>query len=175
MSKFKIQNSKFRAGASLIEMVVYISIMTLILVAVTSMLLVTLSSQRNAKNLRELERSAVIVLDRLVREIRQADSPEPSESQFDAHPGRLTLNTTDEAGNPKTLEFFIDNNVLNLKENGVLQGPLTNPQVRVTNLIFYDLSSSTARAIRTELTLEAGAGEEIRTKSFYAAASFRGL
>lgn len=161
-------------GFNLLEMIVYISIMALILVVVVNTLIVMLFVGRNIKNLRMIEHSSITAFDRIVREVRDADSVDFALSQFDLNPGQLTLNTTDELGDPKIIEFVVVDDTLFYRENGNLQGPLIDSKVRITNLVFRYVLEGSERNIKVEMTLEAGR-DEVKSEDFYISATFRGF
>ena len=68
------------------------------------------------RRLRALNEAGAIVMERLVREIRSANSVDDI-SVLNNHPGRLVLNSTDEDGNPTVVEFTTDIHVMVIGEN----------------------------------------------------------
>ena len=172
MSEFKNKKINFKKGFSLLEMVIYISILVLVLVVVVNMTTVIILSQKKVASLRVIEHSSGVSLDRMTREIKDSLDVDIVESVFGVHPGKLVLDTTDLEGNPKKIEFYIDANTLILKD-GLTENPLTDAEVSVTNLVFQQVTENRAKAIRMELTLEAGAGEFYRSEDFLAAALIR--
>lgn len=167
--------NKKNRGFNLLEMLVYLGIMTLILIVVVNALVVVVLVQRDVKNLRIIEHSAVTALDRIVREVKDSNSIDFALSNLGSHPGNLILNTTDENGMPKTLEFVLESNILRYREDGDLRGPLTDKNARVTNLIFHYVPSSAGYNIKIEMTIESGGGQSFQSENFYTSVSSRGF
>lgn len=131
------------------------------------------NSGRTIKASRNIENSALASFERITREIRQAQSADLFSSVFGANPGRLVLASTDTLGNPRVVDFYLSSGVLMLAENGVDVGALTQPDTRVTSLIFRRFSSPTSEGIRTEITIESGTSTNLRSNNFYFSAIIR--
>lgn len=166
-----LKNSK--KAFSLIEMVVYISILALIMVVVINMLAAIVQSQRNIKASKRVEESAILGFERMVREIRNAQSVDPT-SALGSSPGRLLLNYTDSLGNPRTVEFYLNSGVLTLKEDGVVSGPLSLGNASTTNLTFHMLDSGNSKGVKIKMTVESGQDSALKTMTFYTTAVMRG-
>ena len=165
--------NKGRRGFSLIEMVVYISILTFMLVIVLEVVFSVTRSQRVIRSVRDIENSALVSLERIERETRGAESISTASSTLGTSPGVLVLNSLDEEGGSRTVEFSLLNGQLRLKEDGVDTGALTASGTVVTNLVFRRFASSTVEGIKTELTIESGTSTHYRTESFYSSARLR--
>ncbi len=153
-----------KEGFSLIEMIVYISILALMLIIVIEVVFSITRSQRVIKSVRNIENSALETLERIEREVRRAESINATSSIFGVHPGKLVL------GN---VEFYLSDGRLYLKENGVDTGALTAEDVTVTNLIFRRFATSTIEGIRAEITIESGTSTHYRIETFYSSAVVR--
>lgn len=160
-------------GFSLVEMLFYIALLSLALLAVTETLILVTRSYGNLRSVQRIEQEAGVSLERMVREIRDAQSVNGASSVFDSHPGKLLLNTTNASGATRTVEFFLDNGKLSLKENGVVLGALTSAKTGVTNLIFRTITTARSQAVKIEMTLQSGNGSALRTEHFYATAVLR--
>lgn len=157
----------------MIEMLIYIVIMTIMLSVIFGVIVVFVRSNNRIKESKNIENSAISALERITREIHDAKDVEMSQSSFGSNPGILVLNTTDTSGNPRLVRFSVDSGVLRLSENGVDNGPLTLGKVKITNLIFRFISTSNSKAVKIELTLEGNVGSETKTESFYDTAILR--
>lgn len=160
-------------GFSLVETIIYVSLLALLSVLIMSMIVSIINSQRNMKSHRAVEESAIVSLDRMIREIRDARSVDVS-SVLGTHPGNLLLQTTNVSGNPRTVEFYLHSGVLTMKENGNAIGPLSKSEAVVNNLVFRLMDRSNADAIKIELTISTGEGRSHYTENFYATAVLRG-
>src|SRR3989344_2406588 len=115
-------SGNFRKGFSLVEMLIYIAILALMLSVIMNIIVSTVRSERVIKVLRNVEDSAILSLERIVRETRQAESVNLVSSDLGSNPGKLVL--TDALGSPRA-EFYLSSGRLFLKENGVDVGALT--------------------------------------------------
>ena len=149
-------------GFSLIEMIVYVSILSVVFVIVVNTLLIVSRSYSSIKVSLDINNSATVSMERMIREIRKARSIDLIQSTLNSHPGRLVLNTIDEEGLPLVVDFYLGNDTLKLKEGGVFSGDLTDG-VNVTNLVFRRISNGTSEAIKIEMELS----NEDKNKVFY--------
>ncbi|MDO8590465.1 MAG: prepilin-type N-terminal cleavage/methylation domain-containing protein [bacterium] len=156
-------------GFSLVEMIIYVGLLALILVSLVNMLLGMSRAYGYLKFSQHIQTSAVIALDRMVRDIRNAESVSVPESVLDTSPGILTLNTTTATSSLQTLQFFVSNGALRVKQDGGDLGPLTLPDVTVDNLVFRQMNTGISEAVKIDLTLSSGT----HTANFYATALLR--
>lgn len=154
-------------GFSLIELVVYIAVLSILMVVVVQALLGISSSYSHIALKRSIEESAMTTLERISREIRNAHNGSAGAS--------LSLSST-EGGTTVTREFFVDGNqTLRLRENGVDRGPLTKSGIRVTTFSASLMSTSTSKAVKIDLALEATRGEVTEADIFHTTVVMRGV
>lgn len=122
---------------------------------------------------RSLTYSANLAMDRLLREIRQADSVDLTGSAFNTHPGRLKLNRPAQGGNPSTVEFYLDKETLMIKEDNGIAASTTASSVKTSNLVFRQINTPHSQAVKVEMTLETQ-GNTPRQHKFYGTAVLRG-
>lgn len=158
---------KMDKGFSLLEMIIYVVILTFMLVLIVEVVLSVARSERMIKAMRAVENSAIVSLERVTREMRQADGVNIGLSTFGIHPGNLVLTGLDDIGNARTVEFYLSNGQLMQRENGVELGALTESSASVTDLKFYYFSATTSVGIRTEITIESGTSAHYRVEKFY--------
>lgn len=159
-----------RKGFTLVEMLVYVGLMVVVLVALVNMLLSMSKAYGYLKYSKHLQTSAVTSLDRMVRDIRNAVSVNVAQSTLDSSPGVLTINTTTVSGTAQTFKYYISGGAVKVVQDGADLGPLTLPDVTVNSLIFRKIETGISQAIKIELTLTAGT----RTANFYDTAILRG-
>lgn len=160
-------------GFSLVEMLIYLSILVLMLAVIMSTIVSIIRSDRIIKVSRSIEDSATVSIERLTRETRQAKNINVGLSILDSNPGNLVLEGTDASGNPRTVEFYLSEGRLLLKENGVDAGALTETDARISNLIFRLFTGPNAKGIKTEMTIESGTSASYRSGNFYSSALLR--
>ncbi|HJN62668.1 MAG TPA: type II secretion system protein [Candidatus Paceibacterota bacterium] len=161
-------------GFTLIEMIVYVAILSIVFVLIINTLLIITRSYKSIKLTNDINNSASISLERIIREVRAAESVNTSSSILGSNPGKLVLNTTNNLGAPLVLDFYVENNSLKLNKNAVLSGVLTKDNVEVTGLIFRHITSSSSQAVKIELTLTGTERNTTKIDSFYSTAVLRG-
>lgn len=167
------QRPSARSGFSLVEMLVYIGLLVLVLVAVVNMMLALSKAYGFLKNSRDIQSSAIFSLDRIVREVRNASSIDNANSIFNANPGTLSLNTTTATGTPETIGFSVIGGRIHLKRNGLDVGPLTLAAATTTNLVFRLIATPISQAVRVDLSLQAGSAANLKSANFYVTAILR--
>lgn len=159
--------TKLEKGFTLIEILVYIAILVLMLGIIVQVVFSVARAERVMRSTRSIENSATLALERISREVREADSINTVSSLFGAHPGRLSVTGVDESGNPETIEFSLSNGRIALTINGALAGYLTEENANIVDLKFYFFSTGASAGIKTELTLESGTSTHYRVEKFY--------
>jgi len=159
------------AGFTIIEMIVYIVILTIVAIVVVTTMLSLSGTYVHFKVTRNISTASLTSLDRIVREIREAEQIDDASSVFDTHPGILTILSGDDGTTVVT--FDLDGSTLRISEDSVEIGPLTRSEVEVTNLVFRKLEGDTAVGVRIEITLESSFGTTTRSADFYTTAVLR--
>jgi len=114
-----------------------------------------------------------VAVEQMTREIRKASSVNGA-SVLDVSPGKLVLDTTDDAGNLATMEFSLIGGAIYQRFNNGAYNPLTASSTAVTNLIFRELSNGRTKAVRAEIAAQSGEGVAFRSEKFYTTAVLRG-
>lgn len=169
-----LERKTWRRGFTIIETLVYLSILALMLVAVVAVLLNMSRVYNTLTSNRTLNASAVASMERIVREIRQANSIDVANSIFNVNPGKLVLNTTDENGAVTTVEFSVSNGLLAIKQGGNTLGPLNLSSTTVDSLVFRQISTAVSDAVKVELVLTSSYLASSKTERFYSTAILRG-
>ena len=156
-----------KKGLSLIEMLIYVAILTAIFVFVVNSILITIKSFNGYRVTRYIAASAEAAMERMTREIRLANDINEA-SVFDGHPGHLILNS---------IEFFASSTQLMVKETSQNAEALTPAGVELINLVFREVATSTnstSKTIKVEMELKAGKGNYQKTAKFYNTVVLRG-
>jgi len=167
-------NLNKKKGFTLIEMIIYITILSALFILIINTLLLISKSYKSIKLTNDINNSASASLERIIRELRLAQNVNTSLSLLSSSPGKLVLNTTDNLGTPIVLDFYVENDTLKLNEDGVLSGVLIRDNVKVTNLIFRHIISTSSESVKVELTLTGSEGNTTKTENFYSTAVLRG-
>lgn len=162
-----------RDGFSLVEMLIYVAILLIMLIVIINVVLSVAGSDKVIRALRNIENSAALAIERINREARSADAIVVASSIFDSHPGKLVLSSEIGGGPPRTVEFYLLDGQLILKEDGVDTGALTSAEATVTSLVFRRFASSTVEGVRTEISLTSGTSTSFRSETFYTSVLLR--
>lgn len=169
------KKNKINRGLTLLEVVIYIALFAFLLVLVVNVLLSLSTTFVEVSRLRALAFAGNASLERISREIRDASSIDGGGSVFGEHPGELILEGEDVDGNERTIHFFLDaDERLYVEENSGSDELLSGENIRVSNLIFYDLSGVTSSAVKIEMTLENDEGRRMISENFYDTIVLRG-
>lgn len=162
-------------GFSLVEMLIYVSILAVIFVAVVNMLIDMTATYRTLKVSKDIDLSAFTAMERISLEIKGADSINVGQSALGTTTNpALALNTYDTNGVSTIVKFSVSNNLVRVSEGGVDKGALNASTTKVTRLIFYSIDASTSDAVRIEMTLQSGTSTNLKTEKFYTTAVMRG-
>lgn len=142
-----------KSGFTLIETMMYgLLVSGMILVSILFSLSISEGNQ-SARAYQEVQQNARLALDRIVQEIRAANNLDAGGSVFGTSPGTLSL-THDDASKSPTV-FDVSGEVLRIRQGTGAIIPLTSDLVRVTALIFTNLSvSNRTKNIGISLTIE---------------------
>jgi len=161
-------------GFTVIEILAYIFVLGLLLAVVVYILIAVSGSYHAITSSAGIESTAETALERMTRDTRDAISVDVLQSTLNASPGKLTLNTTDDDGATTTVQFFLSGQTIHVKEAGVDMGPLSETGVRITNLVFRQITTAQSQAVKIELTAESGSGKSYASGSFYSTVVLRG-
>ena len=156
---------KIMRGYTLLETVVYVSILAVIILLSFSSILSIYQAYGKVKVERKLTGNADVALERMVREIRAATTTDAGVSVFGSSPGTLKI------GNVK---FSLSANTLRVEEGQGSPAPLTASDVKINSLIFYRATTSESEIIKIEMALETGSGLFKKGRNFYGSAVLRG-
>ncbi|MDD2753238.1 MAG: type II secretion system protein [Candidatus Portnoybacteria bacterium] len=153
-----LKNRGITAGFTLIEMLVYIALVTIIVSVIVAFSFWMIQISAKAKVNSEVLANARRAMEIMTYEIRKSKSVYAPTSVFDKNPGQLGLQQTAAAGSEETTtfaDFFICNQALCLKREKTPPIALTGSSVRVTNFLFNRrLNSLNAESIRITLKVE---------------------
>lgn len=163
-------------GMSIIELLVYMAMLVLLLGAIIQSVLIITTNYRAVRNTREIEDSAISVLDKITRVAHSADSISAASSTFLISPGAATFVATDSAtGQSTTTRFYVSGDKMYVTENGISQGVLTNESVKVIGFTLYQINTSNSVALKIELSLLSDeATPAVISKNFYSTVILRG-
>lgn len=154
---------KNQKGMTYIEVLVYVFVVTIILLAFGYFAVNLLYDRTRGAAQTESREAGRLAMERLIREIERAKSVRTASSTFGqnlalaANGGKLlSLQMASSTLDPT--EFSVLNNVLYIKQGSATGSPITPQTVRVTELQFENLSVGKARNVDVSLSVNVPAG-----------------
>lgn len=166
---------KYQKGFTLVEMVLYVSLCSIILLSLSTFLSFLLSSRVKSQAINEVNQQgfqAMQLITQTVRNGRSVDIPVAGVSS-----STLSITTGVPLLNPTV--FTVGSTTLKIQEGGKIPIALTNSRVKVSSLIFQNISSATGteKVIRISFTMEyinpEGRSEYSYSKIFNGSATLR--
>ncbi len=156
-------------GFTLVEMLVYLALMTVITLAVVQSVVVVLKSNRNSFAEINIRNSGYSAMEGMLREIHLSESID----QVSGGVLQMKQNT-----GTKIVKFATSSSsVLNFYEGigtPTLVGPLTSKGVLVKSLIFTQINTGKSFAVRIQMKLETTINNQTKSEWFYGTAILRG-
>lgn len=163
-------------GFTLVELLVYVGLCAFLLVGIVNSMLILTDAYRTVSNARKIERSAITLMDRIIREARRSTGI--NEGAFDVPNGSVTL----EAGSSTSpyITFALVDGRAVVTEDGDTS-PLTDSDVVVDSMVFsryplYNVQFATSSVLlKVDFTLTSGSSSHaVTSRSFYGSAILRG-
>lgn len=151
----------------MLELLFYIGLFAIIAILVINALFSMTRGYRETTIYSELLQSGNI-MERITREIRQATGINTISSND------LKLDTKDEAGASKTVEFALSGTNIQLLENNAFVGNLNSPDIAVTALTFTQITTTTGKAVKVSLTVRSNHDAQGRSFDFNDTVVLRG-
>ncbi|MES3005701.1 MAG: prepilin-type N-terminal cleavage/methylation domain-containing protein [Patescibacteria group bacterium] len=166
-------NVRRTKGFSLVEVLIYLFLLTILLGTIINSTLLLARSYRSVKAVRSIESSAISSMDGMLREVRNAASINIGSSNLNINPGILALNTTNASGSLQTLRFYLSGGKVMMDRDGINVGQLTFSDSNVTGLVFRSIVATTSEAIKIEMLIESGTSTAFISRNFYGTAILR--
>lgn len=149
------KKKKSRQGFTLIEILIYITVIGGALVGFVTFSVSIANSRNKTYVVQEVQANARTSLELISQRIHAATGVNTGSSTFDSDPGVLSLSMADGAKNPTIISLTADNGRLQIREGVSGAVSITSDEVKVTNLVFTNLTPSGERAnIRIAMTTE---------------------
>ena|SRR3989344_2174962 len=169
----KVFVKKNNRGLTLVEMIIYTAIVSLLTLTVVNSIIQLNTAYRQFKVVRTIGQSATFSMERISREIRGASSVDIGQSILDVNPGVLQLKQVT-GGVTRLVKFYLDGDIIKISENDVEEGPLTSNRASVTNLVFRLIVTPNSEAVRVEMTISASTNSYSKSEKFYDTIVIRG-
>ena len=147
----------FQKSFTLIEILVYIFILTIIIFVISSFVIWGIRVNTKAKVMREVMDNSRRAMEIMTYEIRESGNVYDPTSSFSFNPGQLSLITTkylltDE--NSAYVDFFICDSRLCLKKEGQNPIVLTSDQIEIENLVFSKIVTGNNASVQIDLKVK---------------------
>jgi len=150
-----MNNMKKQAGFTLIEILIYIAIISGVVVTFVVFSLSISNSRNKTYVIQEVQANTRVAFELISKYLHAADDINIGASIFDSDPGVLSLAMDDAGKNPTIISLNADDGQLQIKEGSADEVNVTSNEVKITNLVFRDLTGSSARKnIGVEVTVE---------------------
>lgn len=166
---------KRQQGYTLIELLLYLAITSVLLASLTAFFAMTLSVRTKNESINEVNQQGQLVMDSILQTVRNADSITVPATGFTT--GTTTLAMTTAAINPTVIS--LSGATLQIKEGSSTAVALTNSRVIVSGLTIKNVSrsSTTPGSVQVGFTVSAvnttGRNEYDYQKTFIGSASLR--
>jgi hypothetical protein len=156
---------QYTKGFTLIEFLIYIAGL-LVLGSILSMLIVQFYSiYKEIVSIPRADRTGLLLVDRITKEIRSADQIDVLESQFGVTGGVLDLDSiTDSVTTEK--KFYVENGIAKYQEDSDSPINLSSKDFTVSNFNFTFLQTPVSDAVRFDLELQFQTKNATETKSY---------
>jgi type II secretory pathway component PulJ len=163
-----------QSGFSLVEMIIYIGIVSIILVAMSTFLITLLKLRIQNQAMAEVEGQGVQIMQTITQSIRNSSTINSPTQGTSANSTSLEVSTVE---NDPTL-FELDNGIVKITEGVANSVALHNSLVNASSLTFQNLSrDNTSGIISIQFVLSydnpANKGEYEYSQTFYGSASLR--
>ena len=170
------------AGFTLIEMIVYIALITIVITITTPFIFRVINSYARIKANQVAMSDAKLAMDYITREVQSAKEAYTSTSIFDSNPGQLSLVTRIDTPTDETetyIDFYMDAGRLYIKREGQDTFAVTSDRTTLSNLTFKHLNPSDySGSIQVQLTVDYNAPtdkfEFQASQNLTSSVSFRG-
>ncbi len=166
----KNKNRKTNKGFSVIEIIIYLAIFTTISVLVINSFIIILSSFSVIRSNHSLFDSGSIAMEKISREIRQADSIDIVNTTNEI----LQMNSKDSSSNPVSVKFAKEDNALNLYRNGALVGNLLAPNIKLNSIVFTTFFTTKSEGVKIKMNINDTRNKTEKTENFYNTIILRG-
>lgn len=165
---------KHTRGFTLIEMLLYIALASILLVVATMFTALILEARIKNQTIAEVEQQGQYIARLITQTIRNAE--EVTTPGVGSNSTSLVLDVVAASNDPTT--FSLSSGVVRIQEGGSTAVPLSNDRVVVSNLVFYNYAGTNAPGIVRFSFTVTHANPEGRnaysfTKTFYGSAATR--
>ncbi len=158
-------NQRMNNGYTLIEAIIYLFILVMIITVVISLLISMMSSQERIRTVRDLNRSGVVAMERITRELREATVI------ISSGENSINFSVRNDDGELISKQFFVSEDNLWLVTAEETRALLAD-NIKPSSLNFYNQSNNEVILVGVHLGLEHKSDSE-RQEFFQASVTLR--
>lgn len=163
---FRLYKLLTKSGFSLLEMIIYISILTIVLAIVINLTLLMTKSYSSMKVSHNINNSALSIMERLTREIRWSDNIDEN-SVFGSDSSFLILNTLNDSQESLEKRFYIEDGDFIIEQSLSDKNILNGDSVSVSKFLLTEIITPVSKMIKIELTLNSEWKGKSKSETFY--------
>ena len=167
-----IKNNKLMQGFSLLETLIYISVLVLVLFIVINTTLMMFDSYANIKMSQRINQTASGILERVVVETKWSKGLAVSGNIFNSDLGALVLSVVDDDGNFSEKKFYLEGSDLKMMEGADIV-TLNLPGVFVNKFYLNLVDTGVSKLIKIEMDLSTQRKEVVKSETFYSSVVMR--
>lgn len=146
-----------KRGFSILEMILYVGIISMVMVTVVSLAISLLNLRVKERAMASIQSNEARILGRLEDAARHATALNIGTSVFSADPGTISFDMADVGVDPTIFSLTADDGALQVQEAGGAVVTLTTDDISVTNFTVTNLTTAEDVGIlRVEMTLQVG-------------------
>lgn len=144
-----------KKGFTLIETLIYISILGMVLVSFVTYTYSISNNREKTYVVQEVHANSRMALEIIRSKIHLASAVNTASSTFGVDPGFLSLSMNNIAKNPTVIGLSQDDGILLIKEGSSATTSITSDETQISNLVFTDLTGSgNKKNIKINMTVE---------------------
>lgn len=161
----KIKNTSKEKGFTLLELLLYVSGLLILGTVIITLTVQFYSLYKEIVAAPRADRTALLIVDRITKEIRSANQINMSESHFNTTNGVLDIVAVEDS---LTVEkkFFIENGIAKYQKNNEEADDISSDDFIVSNFSFNYVPTPISQAIKFNLELQYQAQHATQTKSY---------
>lgn len=157
--------SQKNKGFTLLELVIYVAGLLVLLAVMVAIIMQFYTLYKEIIAVPRADRTGLLVIDRLTKEIRSGDEIDTINSLFNSTNGIIEFDV-DNAGTPQSRRFYVENGVIKYSEDGGAGVALSPKDLYVSNFYFTYVPTSVSQAVRLNLELQFMTRNGTETKAY---------
>lgn len=152
-------------GFTLIELVVYVAGLVVLTAVMALIIMQFYSLYKEIIAVPRADRTGLLVVDRITKEIRSGDQLDTINSQFGTTQGVIEFDIVEE-GVVIDKRFYVEDGIVKYTEDGLNETPLTPDDLYVSNFNFTFVPTSVSQAVKFDMEIQFLTRNGTETKAY---------